>query len=90
MCIKFILLQNFTSRPLCIPDTMDNTYSSNSESIRFKPWRHQLLFTFFCRFFCKFQFKLFFIGFAEFVRVNAHVRKCDDLAVMFKLKTMLK
>ena len=50
MCIKFILLQNFTSHPLCIPGTMDNTYSSNSEGIRFQPWSHQL-----------FIFKIFFI-----------------------------
>ena len=34
MCIKFILPQNFTSRPLCIPGTMDNTYLSTTWNLK--------------------------------------------------------
>ena len=45
------------------------TYSSNSESIRFEPWQHQLFICLFFSFFFKFQFiKLFFKGFAEYVQ----------------------
>ena len=80
MCIKFILLQNFTSRPLCIPGTMDNTYSSNSESIRFEPWQHQLFICLFfsCFFFLNFNLNYFSQDLLNLFRVSAHVRMCEQ------------
>ena len=41
-CASNLFYFKTTSRPLCTPGTMDNTYSSNSEGIRFQPWPHQL------------------------------------------------
>ena len=77
MCIKFILLQNFTSHPLCIPGTMDNTYSSKSEGISFEPWPHQL-FIFLFIYFLNLNLNYFSKDLLNLFRVNAHVRMCDD------------
>ena len=41
-------------------------------------------------FFFNFNLNYFSQDLLNLFRVNAHVRMCDDLAVMFKLKTMLK